>query len=120
MAFRGNAAHIRNSQMAIVQVPVSKGKSGTLECETDMIPEAHFQYALIIGIKSIIARGMTKIDKDDKDAIMEQAQKNLEALYSGKTRMVGAGRPSKVHDAGMVEGSRLAKLDVMDGLMSAC
>lgn len=110
--------------MAVLSVPVTKGKS-KLDIDTDRLPEIVFKEALIQGLKVILNRGGTKVNKEAypdpemlKVAAMEVAEKNLTAMYEGKIRIMGA-KADKVSGAVMTEARRLARAVVKDELKKA-
>jgi len=117
--------------MAILQVPITKaGKK--LAVDTESIPQEMFDGIFAEGIKVYLNAKATKIHTKDLEgsdleeaqaAAMEQAQKNLVAIYEGKFRkgratgMVKDGKkvPGKV----MTEAMRLARNTVKDALREA-
>ena len=61
--------------MAIMQVPVTKGK-GVIEIDTDSLPEAVYAEALLQGLKTLVNRGQSKItiaELGDADTVKKEA-----------------------------------------------
>ena len=107
--------------MATLQVPITKGEA-TVAVDIDQIPEALFQYAVALGLKTILNRGMSKITKTTADKLrlaMEAAEKNLQALYEGKVRMTGGVKVKEAKGEINTEALRLAKLAVKDSIKEA-
>lgn len=103
--------------MASLSIPVTKGKS-TVSIDTKDIPDEVYNYIVQLGLKELVNRGMTKItvaklEGDDlakaQAAAMAQAEKNIEAIKTGKVRMTGA-KAKSVGGAVMTEATRLAKI----------
>lgn len=100
-----------------VQVAVTKARA-TVAIETDDIPEDVYKEALILGLKTLVNRGTTKItkayypDADElKAAAMATAERQVELIRTGKIRFV-AGKVKRASGAVMTEARRLAKLMV--------
>ena len=105
--------------MTMIKVPVSKaGVVHEAEVDTTKIPDEVFQYFCILGIKSGLGRGMTKLTKSTPNAaklVAEQVEKNLADIYAGKVRMTGGIKQKGVSkSAEMTEAIRQAKLVVKD------
>lgn len=105
--------------MAKMNVTITKGK-GTIEVDTDTIPEAVYAEALLQGLKVLLNRGMSKITKETypqaeemKAAAMAKAAENLVAVNESKIRFTG-GKPKQATGAIMTEARRLAKNVVKD------
>lgn len=60
------------------------------------------------GVKVFLAKGMTKISKDDKEGIEVKANENLENLKAGKLKASRARKPAGIPHAVAVEARRLA------------
>lgn len=110
--------------MAKIQVPVSKGK-GTIEFDTETLPEAVYREAMIQGLKVLLNRGMTKIVKGGyasedayHEAAMAKAQENAANINAGKIRIMGA-KADKASGKAMVEARRIARAMVKDELKKA-
>lgn len=114
--------------MAILQVPVTKGK-GFIEINTDDIPEAVYAEVILQGLKVLVNRGASKITKENhpdeatlKAEAMIQAEKqktellsvDAEGKYNGSIKLTGGKAKSKESGAVMTEARRLAKNLVKD------
>ena len=111
--------------MAIIQVPITKGK-GTVEIDTEKLPDAVYAEAMLQGLKVLANRGMSKVTKTTypkedelKAAAMEKAAEQVEAIYAGEIKFSGQSKAKKVSGAVMVEARRLAKNVVKDELKKA-
>jgi hypothetical protein len=111
--------------MAIMQVPVVKGK-GVVEIDTDAIPQDVFAEALLLGLKTLVNRGMTKVTEKElgsADAVkaeaMAIAQKNLEKVMKGDIKFSGKAKATKVSGAVNTEAMRLARIAVKDAIKAA-
>ena len=109
--------------MGIMQVPVPKAKA-SLDVDTDKLPEHVYAEALRLGLKEILARGMTKITvaklegkelADAQAAALAKAESNLADAYSGKVRIVGATK-TKVSGAVNTEAMRIARNVIKEAL----
>src|SRR5258706_11857862 len=76
--------------MAELMVPITKGKD-TVKFQTDDLLEEVYAEALLLGLKELANRGMSKITKAStkdeaelKSLAMAQAEKNVEAIMAGK------------------------------------
>lgn len=115
-------------------IPVKGG--GKVEVVSKDIPDNVYHAALVIGLKDLINRGMTKVGPlkvdpakghttEDVEAsaakALEIAQKNLAALKEGKLpRMVGQkAADGKVPGVVMTEARRLAKNLIKDEIKAA-
>lgn len=111
--------------MALVKVPVTKGK-GFIEIDTSdgVLPDAVYQEALVQGLKVLLNRGMTKITKETypvpaelQAAAMAKATETYAAMKAGKIRIVGVkSSDGKVSGAVMTEARRLARNLVKDAM----
>lgn len=108
--------------MAVIKVAITKGK-GSLDVDTDALPENVYKEVVAQGLKVLLNRGMTKITVakltgDDlakaMAAAMEVGQKNLENLLAGKVRITAAKGDGKVPGVVMTEARRIAKQMVKD------
>ena len=102
--------------MSVMQIPVVKAKGQFVEIDTDKLPEAVYAYALQIGLKSLMNRGTTGKDAKDLDAdgYLALAEKQRDAAYAGKTRIIGAKATKKRDTVEMAEAVRIAKQTVKD------
>lgn len=71
------------SPSTILTVAISKGRSGSIDVDTARLPEYIYIQCLKEGAKILVNKGMSKLDKEDKDGIIAQAEKNLKAMYEG-------------------------------------
>jgi hypothetical protein len=116
----------RQSQMADIQVPITKAK-GQVTIDSEAIPQEVYEEALKLGLKELANRGMSKLTKaafkgveaDLAAACMEQAEKNVEAIMTGKIRFAGKKAKSGESAAVMTEARRLAKNLVKDSIKAA-
>ena len=109
--------------MAKLNVPVTKSK-GTVEIDTDNIPEDFFREALLQGLKVLVNRGMSKITKETytnaeelKAAAQAKAEDNAKAVLEGdrkKIKLTGQSGATKVSGAEKTEAMRLARNLVKD------
>lgn len=84
--------------MTVYQIPLAKAKGHTIAVDTKTdIPDHIYEYALQLGLKAILNRGTSKLKQEDyanadayAKAAVEIAEKQLEAMKAGKTRIVGA------------------------------
>lgn len=111
--------------MAIMQIAVTKAK-GTIEVDTDTIPEDVYAEALMQGLKVLLNRGASKVTKaaiPDAEALkakaMEIAQEQLALVMSGDIKFTGVAKKAKVSGAVMTEARRLARNVVKDVLKKA-
>lgn len=109
--------------MAILKVAVTKAKGETVDINTETIPQEVYEYALALGLKTLVNRGTSKITKSTYPnaeelaaAALAQAAKQVEAIATGKIRMVGATKKSGVSGAVKTEAMRLARNLVKDEL----
>lgn len=107
---------------AIVNVPITKAK-GTIKVDASKTPIHMHREAIRLGYKALLNRGMTKLTKESfpepdklREAAMEQANKNLEALYAGKLRVAGGAKSDKVPREVMTEARRIARSLIKDEL----
>jgi hypothetical protein len=113
--------------MAIIQVPIVKGK-GMVEFDTDALPEAVFAEAVLQGLKTLVNRGMSKITVKDlgssaeveKEAMIVAEQNHAKIMvgeikFSGKAKAATA----KLDKAVSTEALRIARERVRDALRAA-
>lgn len=100
-----------------------KNGAGTVEVDTAAIPLPIYHEALMLGIKAIAERAMSKITKEAypdetqrKEAIKAKAEKNIQDMYDGKTKLSGQPRTKKASGAVMTEAMRLARNLVKDAM----
>jgi len=110
--------------MATLEVPITKGKATvTIDISADILPDAVYKEALLLGLKELANRGMSKITKAStkneeelKSLAMAQAEKNVEAIMSGNIRFSGKKAKTGESAAVMTEARRLAKNLIKDAL----
>jgi hypothetical protein len=104
--------------MTILQIPVPKAKA-SITINTDDLHDDMFTYALFLGLKSILGRGMTDVKRENfatSDAYEAEALRiantKKDELLANETRMVGlkAGKTSGKNTPLMAEMMRLAKI----------
>jgi hypothetical protein len=106
-----------------VNVPITKGK-GIVEIDTEAIPVEVYKEALLLGLKELANRGMSKLTKASfngdeaalAEAAMKQAEKNVEAINSGDIRFSGKKAKTGESAAVMTEARRLAKALIKDAI----
>jgi hypothetical protein len=109
--------------MAELNVPITKGK-GLVTIDTEAIPVEVYQEALLLGLKELANRGMSKLTKASfsgdeaalAEAAMKQAQKNVEAINAGDIRYSGKKAKTGETAAVMTEARRLAKALIKDAI----
>lgn len=99
--------------MSTVQIAITKAKGKFVEFDTDDIPEDVYAYALKLGLKQLVNRGTSKLVKGDEAGAVELAKRQVEAIKTGKVRMVG-GERSKVAGVVKTEAMRLARNAIKD------
>lgn len=106
--------------MAIMQVPVTKGK-GFIEIETDDLPQDVYAEALLQGLKVLANRGASKITKETypvadelKAAALAKAEEQKALMLKGDIKFTGKAKAKKASGAVMTEARRLAKNLVKD------
>jgi len=111
--------------MAELSVPITKGK-GSVTIDTETLPDEVYKEAMLLGLKELCNRGMSKLTKaSTKDEAelqslaMAQAEKNVEAIAQGKIRFLGKKAKTGESAAVMTEARRLAKNLVKDGIKAA-
>jgi hypothetical protein len=104
------------------RIPVTKAKQ-TLEVHSKDLPDHVYQYALELGLKTLLNRGQTTItkasipDEDQRQAAsLAKAEETLEAMYAGKIRIVGGSKADKVPREVTTEAMRVARNVVKDEL----
>lgn len=108
-------------------IPVTKGKA-SIEINIDDVPNDVYKEALLLGLKELVNRGMSKVtvaklegaelDKA-KAAAMAIAAKNVEAIKTSKIKFAGKKTKSGESAAVMTEALRLAKNLVKDEIKRA-
>ena len=108
--------------MAVVQVPVTKGK-GVVEVDTEKLPDDVYTEIVMQGLKTLVNRGMTKVtikDLGSDDEVRKEAaiiaQKNVEKIYAGDIKFSGKATKTKVSGVVQTEAMRIAKERVKDAL----
>ncbi len=112
--------------MPVVNIQVTKGK-GTVELNTEAIPDAVYQAALLIGLKDLANKGMSKITKETypneeerQAAAMAKAAENVIAINDGTVKLPGVKAASgKVPGEVMTEARRLAKAIIKEQMKAA-
>lgn len=111
--------------MAVLNVPVTKGK-GTVEIDTDKIPEDVFAEAMLQGLKVLVNRGTSKITKESypqedelKTAAMAKAAEQVELIMTSKIKFTGQKKAAGVSGAVKTEAMRLARNLVKDEMKRA-
>lgn len=108
--------------MAIVQVPVVKGKD-SVDIDTDAIPPEVWSAVIEAGLKVFVNGGASKITKaayngDEgklKDAAMAKAQERVASMLDGTIKIPGKKAAKKGGDREVnTEAMRLAKAHVKD------
>jgi hypothetical protein len=106
----------------IFKVPVVKGKT-YLEVKSGILPDHVYHEALLLGLKTLLNRGQTKITKEAfpepeklRAEAMEKAEETLENMYSGKIRVAGGKASGKVPGVVMTEARRIARALVKEEL----
>ena len=103
--------------MAVYQVKV-KGTKQALEVDSGKISDELCAYIFQKGLDAVLGRGRTKLGKPEdfrtveefETAAVEIAQKQVDDLYAGRTRMVGGAKATKGKaTAEQTEALRLAK-----------
>lgn len=107
--------------MPVMNIPVVKAK-GTIEVDTDKIPNEVLAEIYLQGLKVLLNRGASKVTASDipdeetrKSEAMTIAGKQLEAVYAATIKFTG-GKAKKASGAVMTEARRLAKVYVKDAL----
>lgn len=112
--------------MADINIPITKAKD-SVTIDSEALPQEVYEEALKLGLKELANRGMSKLTKaafkNDEAALaaacLEQAQKNVEAIMSGKIRFAGKKAKTGESAAVMTEARRLAKNLVKDSIKAA-
>lgn len=106
--------------MTLLNIVVTKGK-GTIEVNTDNLPQEVYEEAVRLGLKELINRGMSKITKAQipdettrQNEAMLKANANAADLLQGKFRKTGQKAAKGVAGAVMTEARRIARLVVKD------
>lgn len=113
---------------SMISVPV-KGMAGTfVEVDTAKIPDEFYREALLLGMKELVSRRMSKLTKSNitnederKAEIVRVAHENVELIYandSAKIKLSTGSKKSatKASGAVMTEARRLAKNLVKDAM----
>lgn len=106
----------------LLKVPVTKSK-GFVEIDVNKLPEDVYREVVLQGLKVLINRGMSKVTKaeypvDTELAAKAQdvAQKNVEAVLTGKIKFSGGVKSKKASGEVMTEARRIARAKVKDAL----
>src|SRR6266403_79683 len=115
----------KGNLMAELSVPITKGK-GSVTIDTETLPDEVYKEAMLLGLKELCNRGMSKLTKaSTKDEAelqslaMAQAEKNVEAIAQGKIRFLGKKAKTGETAAVMTEARRLAKNLIKDAIKAA-
>jgi len=101
-----------------IPIAKAKGKFVTISTDEGSLPDEVYTYAMYLGLKALMNRGMTTIKRETfasaaayETAIMEAAEKQKTMALEGKTRIVGMGKSAsaKKSDPIHTEAVRLAK-----------
>jgi len=92
--------------MALYNIKV-KGTSKTIEVDSQKINDQLAAYIFQKGLDAVMGRGRAKLGKESDYPTVDEyvaqcmaiAEKQLEELYEGKTRMVGGAKKTKGADA---------------------
>jgi hypothetical protein len=123
------ADDIANADGAPTTVPSTtvsfalKNGAGEVSVDTSQLPDDVYREALMQGLKVIAERAMSKITKTEypveaerKAAIKAKAERNIQDMYDGKTKITGKASASKPKGAVMTEAMRLARNLVKDAM----
>jgi len=106
----------------IFKVPVVKAKT-YLEVKSGILPDHVYHEALLLGLKTLLNRGQTKITKEAfpepeklRAEAMEKAEETLANMYTGKIRIAGGKASGKVPGVVMTEARRIARALVKEEL----
>lgn len=111
----------------IYTIPVSKGKA-SIDIAVDDVPDDVYKEALMLGLKELVNRGMSKITvaklegaelQKAQAAAMAQAAKNVEAIKTSNIKFAGKKAKSGESAVVMTEALRLAKNLVKDEIKRA-
>lgn len=112
--------------MTVYQIPCKKAKGKSVEVDTEKLPDAIYAYAIQIGLKELASRGMSKLKKEDfqsegafNNEVERIATEQVQAMYEGKTRIVGAKSAGAKKGAEHTEAMRLARIEVKSQLKAA-
>jgi len=114
--------------MPTLTIPVVKGK-GTVDFDTEALPQEVYVEALRLGLKELVNRGMSKItvaklEGEDlakaQAAAMEVAQKNVAKINAGDIRYTGAAKSkSTLPREVQTEAMRIARNVIKDAIKAA-
>lgn len=114
-------------EKTIYTIPVTKAKA-SIDIAVDDVPDDVYKEALLLGLKELVNRGMSKITvaklegaelEKAKAAALAQAQKNVEAIKTSNIKFAGKKAKSGESAAVMTEALRLAKNLVKDEIKRA-
>lgn len=107
--------------MAVLSIPVTKGKS-SMDVDLDKLSDEVLREVYLQGLKVLLNRGASEVtaskipDEEERKAeAMAIAAKQLEAVYGGTIKFTG-GKAKKASGAVMTEARRIAKALVKDEL----
>lgn len=112
--------------MGIISVPITKAKASR-DIDTDSLPDAVYQEALLLGLKELANRGTSKLTKASvngdeaklKDEASKIADKQIELMLAGDIRFSTKQVEKKASGVVMTEAMRLARNVVKDQLKAA-
>lgn len=111
--------------MAVVSIPVVKAKD-IIEFDTKDLPDDVYTEAVILGLKTLVNRGMTKCTVKDlgdeatvKSEAMIIASKNKEKILAGDIKFSGKAKATKVSGVVNTEAMRIARERVKDAAKKA-
>ena len=110
------------SEVQIIQVPVVKAKGKFVELKVNEVNADVWSYLIALGAKALVNRGTSGEGKKDlsDDEYVEIAMKQVEDMYSGKTRIIGQKRTAGKKDSvEMAEAVRIAKETVKQQIKAA-
>jgi len=100
-----------------------KNGAGVVEVDTTQLPDPVYREALMLGLKVLAERGMSKLTKEAypdeaerKAAIKAKAEANVQDMYAGKVKLTGQKAAKKTSGAVMTEAMRLARNLVKDAM----
>lgn len=118
--------------MAVLQIPISKGKELFVEFDTDELvsddfPAEVYKEIIFQGLKEILNRNMSKeqtskkIEDEAKLAenqarLLTKAESNLEAMRKSEIRIAGGAKKAKISGVVKTEAMRLARALVKDAI----
>jgi hypothetical protein len=113
--------------MSELKIAITKAKGEFVTIDSDKLPDDVFKEALMLGLKTLVNRGTSKITKalyenDEeklKAAAIAKANEQVELIMTSKIRFTGAKKAKGASGAVMTEARRLAKNLVKDQIKAA-